>query len=115
MLVGAFLQKLRLIAELSKERGNLVGVAPLGAEFRSGKGILVRHADRRICDGRKRMEPLFGAAPRIVFGVFTDVESDFRSGNGEFVTVVGELNRSRGDANDCTHQVTGQLLRHAEQ
>ena len=44
------------------------------------------------------MEPLFGAAARVVFGVFADTESDFWSGHSNFVRFVGELNRRRGDA-----------------
>src|SRR5438552_11649822 len=97
-LIGAC--TMRLIAERSKESGNLVGIAPLGPEIRSAEGILVGHADRRVIDGCERVEPLFGAAARVVFGVFADIESDFWSGHSNFVRFVGELNRRRGDADD---------------
>src|SRR4051812_47190103 len=55
-----------LVGEGAEERGALVGVAPLRAEPGAGEAVLIGDADGRVRNRRERVEPLHGAAGRVV-------------------------------------------------
>src|SRR2546425_3961199 len=62
-----------LVRERPEEGGALVRIAPLGAESGAAERVLVGHADGRVLDRRQGVEPLRGAASRIVRHLFVDV------------------------------------------
>src|SRR4051812_44679729 len=77
-----------LVVKGTEERRNLIWIAPLRAEFRSTERVLSGHADGGLVERGQRMEPLFGATTRRMFGVLVDGQCDLRGIHRDFVAVI---------------------------
>src|SRR5262245_23062392 len=86
-----------LVSERPEERRALERVAPLRAKRRAVEHVAFGLPQRRLLDGRQRVEPLHAAALRVVFRMLVHVERYVPRREADGVVVLGKRDRRRRD------------------